>query len=158
MNWKDDLTLKTSKSYFKYQILCCSFLDLNKKIIVEGNVKIKELDLLDLDSGKRIDKGLRQTFSQGVRGGRETDRKTFSGVSRQKMSQRTTGRLERPASIGGQWSRRNWRGRRGPATLQPHRSSLCTTWQRRTRALLTPLLTPVFYLSLSSSLHFVYDI
>lgn len=70
------------------------------------------------------------------------------------MSQRTTGRhdQERPASIGGQWSRRNWRGRRGPATLQPHRSSLCTTWQRRTRALLTPLLTPVFYLSLSSSL------
>lgn len=74
------------------------------------------------------------------------------------MSQRTTGRLGRPASIGGQWSRRNWRGRRGPATLQPHRSSLCTTWQRRTRALLTPLLTPVFYLSLSSSLNFVYDI
>lgn len=43
----------------------CSFLDLNKKIIVVANGKINELDLLD--SRKLIDKGLRETFSQGER-------------------------------------------------------------------------------------------
>lgn len=44
--------------------------------------KIKELDLLDLDGGKLIDKGLRQTFSQGVRGGqRDRSKNIFGSVS-----------------------------------------------------------------------------
>lgn len=46
---------------------------------MESNGKINELDLLDLDGGKLIDQGLRQTFSQGVRGGREIDRKNIFG-------------------------------------------------------------------------------